>query len=88
MKKLFILAIITSLGLASCTENERAKRFGGTATINLPTGQKLVNVTWKDAQLWYLTRQMKPSDSAEAYEFKEESSFGIIEGTVKLVETK
>lgn len=88
MKKLFILAIIASLGLASCTENERAKRFGGTATINLPTGQKLVNVTWKDTQLWYLTRQMKPNDSAETYEFKEESSFGIIEGTVKLVETK
>lgn len=88
MKKLFILAIIASLGLASCTENERAKSFGGTATINLPTGQKLVNVTWKDTQLWYLTRQMKPNDSAETYEFKEESNFGIIEGTVKLVETK
>lgn len=88
MKKLFILAIIAGLGLASCTENERAKSFGGTATINLPTGQKLVNVTWKDTQLWYLTRQMKPNDSAETYEFKEESNFGIIEGTVKLVETK
>lgn len=87
MKKAFLFAIL-AITFASCTQNERAKNFGGTATINLPAGQKLINVTWKNDELWYLTRPMNSSDSAETYTFKEESSYGIMEGTVILKETK
>lgn len=74
--------------LTSCTQNERAKYYGGTATVNLPKGQKLVTMTWKEDQIWYLTKPMKFTDSAETYTFQEESSFGIMEGTVILKETK
>jgi hypothetical protein len=87
MKKLF-LAIGVIVMLGSCTENSRVKSFGGEGTINLPKGRKLVNVTWKETQVWYLTRPMKSTDVAETYQFHEESSWGMVEGTYNIVETK
>jgi hypothetical protein len=87
MKKVF-LAIMMGVMVTSCTENERVKAWGGEGTINLPKGKKLVNVTWKETQIWYLTRNMDSNDVAETYEFHEESSYGVIEGTYKIIETK
>jgi hypothetical protein len=87
MKKLF-LAIGVIVMLGSCTENSRVKSFGGEGTINLPKGRKLVNVTWKETQVWYLTRSMNSTDVAETYQFHEESSWGMVEGTYNIVETK
>ena len=77
-----------AISLAACTENSRVKNWGGEGTINLPKGRKLVNITWKENQVWYLTRPMNASDSAETYQFHEESSWGAIEGTYNIVETK
>lgn len=87
MKKLY-LAIGVIVMLGSCTENSRVKSFGGEGTINLPKGRKLVNVTWKETQVWYLTRPMNSTDVAETYQFHEESSWGMVEGTYNIVETK
>ena len=87
MKKVF-LAVLMGVMVTSCTENERVKAWGGEGTINLPKGKKLVNVTWKETQIWYLTRNMGSNDVAETYEFHEESSYGVIEGTYKIIETK
>jgi hypothetical protein len=87
MKKLF-LAIGGIVLLGSCTENTRVKQWGGEGTINLPKGTKLVTVTWKGDQVWYLTKPMDSSDVAETYQFQEESSWGLIEGTYNIVETK
>jgi hypothetical protein len=85
MKKvLFLLPLL----LLSCTENSRVKNFGGEGTINLPKGVKLVTVTWKETEVWYLTRPMHSDDIAETYQFHEESSWGVIEGTYNIVETK
>jgi hypothetical protein len=87
MKKLF-LAIMLGVMVTSCTENDRVKTWGGEGTINLPKDQKLVNVTWKDTQIWYLTRPMDSNDVAESYQFQEESSWGVMEGTYNIIETK
>jgi hypothetical protein len=87
MKKVF-LAIMLGVMVTSCTENERVKSFGGEGTINLPKGRKLVTVTWKETQIWYLTRPMDSTDVAQTYQFHEESSWGVIEGTYNIVETK
>lgn len=87
MKKIF-LAIVLGVIITSCTENERVKAWGGEGTIKLPKGKKLVNVTWKETQIWYLTRNMDSNDVAETYEFHEESSYGVIEGTYKIIESK
>jgi hypothetical protein len=87
MKKVLAIALL-AISLASCTENSRVKNFGGEGTLNLPKGQKLITVTWKDTQLWYLTRSMNSTDVAETYTFHEESSFGVLQGTYNIVETK
>ncbi len=87
MKKVILSIFAISL-LASCTENSRVKNFGGEGTINLPSGRKLVNITWKEDQIWYLTRQMDSSDVAETYQFHEEASWGMVEGTYNIIESK
>jgi hypothetical protein len=87
MKKL-LLAIGMIVMFGSCTENNRVKNWGGEGTINLPKGQKLVTVTWKETQIWYLTRAMDSNDVAQTYSFNEESSWGVFEGTYNIIETK
>ena len=69
--------------------NPIAREFGGTVTVNLEPNRKLVNISWKtDNSLWVLTRKMRDGEEAEEYEYREDSSFGIIEGTVKIIEHK
>lgn len=88
MKKIFLTAISILALTASCTENARVKRFGGTGDINLPQGKKLVNITWKQDEIWYLTRPMRKDEVAETYQFQEESSWGVVEGTYIIHESK
>ena len=88
MKKISLPLIAITL-LASCTENSRARLWGGTETINLDPGKRLVNITWKSSDksgsnLWILTKQdtTKPS----TYLFEEKSSMGMLEGKVIIIE--
>lgn len=87
---LFLSCILTAFVLIGigCTKNQRVKHFGGTATIELPVGQKLVHCTWKDANLWYLTRPMAKGDTAITYTFQEKSNLGIVQGTYIIKERK
>ena len=84
MKRIIILVALaaSTLTFNGCTDNQAVKGWGGTMTIDLPPGQKLVNVTWKQAQLWYLTRPAKAGETPETLTFKEKSNYGMIEGTV------
>lgn len=87
MKKIVIsLLIIGTMAFSGC--NNAVKKFGGTMKIDLPKGKKLVNITWKDSDLWYLTRDMNDNDKAETYEFQEKSNIGIKNGKVIIKETK
>ena len=79
------MAILT---FAGCTEKERARAIGGESTTYVAQDQKLINVTWKSNDLWLLTRDRTPVDSYETYEFKEDSSYGVFEGTIKIIEQK
>lgn len=88
MKKLALFFIALLLIAAGCTDNQRVKNWGGTATIELPANQKLVNITWKTDDVWYLTRPMRKGETAETYKFHEESSFGTMEGTYIVKELK
>ena len=89
MKKIILIAsAIVSIMITGCTENSRVKNFGGTGEITLPKGEKLVNVTCKNDELWYITRPMSSTDSAMTYTFQEHSGFGIVEGTYIITETK
>lgn len=79
---------LIGLSVIGCTANQRAKNWGGEAEMELPAGEKLVNVTWKDAELWYLTRPMRADETPETYTFREQSSFGMLEGSVKISESE
>lgn len=78
MKKV-LLSIIILAGMSSCTENQRARTFGGTSTVELPKDVVVVNASWKKEDLW-LT--LKNTTTNEVY-LQESSSFGLIQGTVK-----
>ena len=81
-----ILIVLTCIFMTGC--NPVARKMGGDMTINLKPGQKLVNVTWKSASLWILTKPMTKDDKVETYLFREDSTFGILEGTVTIIEHK
>lgn len=77
MKKL-IIGLCLAVGLVSLAGCQwAAKNAGGSYTINLLEGEKLVNVTWKGGDIWYLTKPMTEEDVAETYEFKEDSAYGV-----------
>lgn len=90
MKKLggMMIFALLAVSIIGCTQQERAKKFGGSATIELPPNTKLVTATWKDDNLWYLIRPMRGDERPENYTFIESSSFGIIEGEVLIVEKR
>jgi hypothetical protein len=83
---IFLAAIIT---LSSCTQNERVKRFGGSAAIDIPADRQFVNVTWKENDLWVVTKTRTTSDTLHnVYQLQESSSWGILEGTYTINETR
>jgi hypothetical protein len=82
---MLMVAVIT-LTHTACTDNYRAKSMGGTMTIQLPPGQRLVNVTWKEKEIWYLSRPRVAGEDPITWTFKEKSDLGIQEGTVILQE--
>lgn len=92
MKNRLIISMLalslTTMLFISCTENGRAKNWGGTSTQELECGQKLIEVTWKGENMWILTRTMREDEVAEEYHFQEESSYGLMEGTVVIKECK
>jgi hypothetical protein len=81
---LFALLIVAT----SCTDNTEARRFGGTETINLPPGQKLMTATWKELDLWYVTEPMDSAYVPKTKTFHESSNVGFWNGTVVFVESR
>lgn len=56
--------------------------------IDLEPNQKLIEVTWKDNSLWFLTKNMTENDIAESYAFYEKDTLGMLEGCVNINELK
>lgn len=89
MKRITGLVAILILGaslLVGCTDNFRARHFGGTMTIQIPAGNKVINATWKEHDFWYLYRPALSNEVPATLTFKEYSSKGILSGTVLLQE--
>jgi hypothetical protein len=84
MKKV-LLGLLGITMLVSCTENTRARVWGGSQTIQLEEGVRLVNVTWKEgSDLWILTK--RDTTKASTYSFSEKSNLGVMEGQVIIIE--
>ena len=78
MKKLLFITLVTLL-LLSCTDNQRARNFGGKEVVELPKNRILLNATWKNVDLWLLT---KDTITNQIY-FNENSNWGILEGSIE-----
>ena len=56
--------------------------------IEIPKGNRLIEVTWKEENLWMLTGPMDSDYIPKTYKFTEDSSWGLYEGEITLVERK
>jgi hypothetical protein len=79
MKKLIFITI-AALSLVSCTDNVRARHFGGTEELQLKKNEVVLNVTWKESEMWICT---KDTVTGIVY-FREKSNWGVMEGTIIL----
>ena len=87
MRKIFMIICLT-LSLCSC-EQQITRQYGGTTTINLEKGEKLIEVTWKDGgNLWYFVEPMDSDYTPKVKTFKESSQFGMMEGKVVFIDNK
>ena len=77
MRKLTMIAI-TLLALVSCTDNQRARSFGGTETVKLEPNEKFINITWKQDNLWIIVQDTITGN----YYAREKSNFGVLQGKV------
>lgn len=86
MKKIFVAFF--SIFLLGCTSQYNTRVFGGNSEIRLENGQKLVEMTWKDANLWILTEPMDSDYVPKTKKFYESSSFGVLEGSITIIESR
>lgn len=85
IKSVILIALLGISSLIGCTENQSSRKYGGKSTISLESGERLVNITWKEDDLWILTRQ-DTSVWPKTYKFSEKSNLGILEGEILIVE--
>lgn len=87
MKKLLFI-LLAIICFTSC-EQIITREYGGTTTIKLQPGEKLLEATWKDdGNIWYLTEPMDSNYVPKTKIFKESSVFGQLEGKVIFIETR
>jgi hypothetical protein len=89
MRKIIFFAVIISVSffLLSC-DHAISRKYGGSTTIKLPAGEKLIEVTWKDNSIWYLTEPMDNDYKPKTKIFREDSNYGVLEGEVKFIEKR
>ena len=98
MKKLLALLVTAALlALAGCgsedtriqsSGNTIAKKIGASGTVKLPPNHKLLEVTYKGDDMWLLYRPMREDEFPEQYIFQEDSKWGFLEGTVRIIESR
>lgn len=77
MKKFLLIAILALL-FVGCTENQNAKAFGGKASYTIPQNEEFINMTWKETNLWIITKEK----DKEVYHMREKSDYGVWEGHI------
>lgn len=69
--------------------NVISKKLGTSGGVmNLPPNYKLVLLTWKQDSMWVLYRPMRKDEVPEEYIYQEDSTYGIIEGTIRIKESR
>lgn len=69
--------------------NVIAKKLGtSNGVMTLPPNYKLVLLTWKKDSMWVLYRPMRKDEVPEEYIYQEDSTYGIMEGTIRIKESR
>jgi hypothetical protein len=79
MKKFLFLLLVLFVSV-SCTDNQRARKWGGKEEVFLNPNEKFINITWKGNDLWVITKDTVTG----VYYAREKSSFGILQGEIKI----
>ena len=74
----FASVLLCAVFISSCTKNKRARTFGGKEEITLKANEKLLNITWKETNMWVLTEDTL----THIKYFRENSSWGVWEGEI------
>jgi hypothetical protein len=91
---IFLATMIAFIWIGQWVLNSQwiTKSLGGTSTIELPVGKKLVpyTVQWesKNSHIWYLMEDAEPGYEPKTYTFHESSNMGVMEGTIIFHENK
>ena len=98
MKKILAMLLAAALlAVAGCgsddtdiksSGNTIAKKIGASGTVKLPPNHKLLEVTYKGDDMWLLYRPMREDEFPEHYIFQEDSKWGFLEGTVRIIESR
>jgi len=86
MKK-FLIGLVALFCLCSC-DHYVTRKFGGSTNITLEPGEKLVEATWKEGDLWYLVEPMDSDYVPKTKVLKENSMYGVMEGKVVFIERR
>ena len=78
MKTLKIFVLLLSTILYSCSETQRTRNFGETLKVNLQPNEILINCSWGNNNLWFLTKDTITNIDY----FRKYSIHSIWEGTV------
>tara|TARA_R110000851_G_scaffold73514_1_gene162159 strand:- start:7 stop:306 length:300 start_codon:yes stop_codon:yes gene_type:complete len=82
------MIMLTAMFANGCTETTRTKVLGGSMFIEVPCDQQVFDVTWKGKSFWYATQPAPEGWKPTVKHFIEHSDFGLVEGEVKLTETR
>jgi len=84
VNKQLVYAVILILfcGAMYFNSNFNTRYFGGVMTETLPAGQTFVNATWKEGNLWIVTRERKEGETPQTYQVYESSLYGMFNGKV------
>lgn len=82
-----ILLLLILIFITGC-EQTVSRDFGGNTTINLNPGERLIEATWKEDNIWYLIEPMDSDYVPKTKVFKESSAFGVFNGTVTFIESR
>ena len=78
LKTIAILLIFIVIGITSCTDNQRARSFGGTEKVKLLPNEEFINITWKKDNLWVVVRDKNTGN----FYAREKSSFCVMQGSI------
>lgn len=74
----FASVLLCAVFISSCTKNKRARTYGGKEEITIKANEKLLNITWKESNMWVLTEDTL----THIKYFRENSSWGVWEGEI------